>query len=108
LISLNNRREKVLPAISNGSHQLLPSFFPDTQVRIDSHPVGLLYVPLWSTLVYLRMQVLQIEDLSPLYQQSLDVSNHFGFNGLTRRRIRPCKGLETKYYERDVRCGEEA
>jgi hypothetical protein len=36
--------------------------------------MGLLNVPLWTTLVYLRVQVLQVEDLPTLHQQSIKAS----------------------------------
>lgn len=39
--------------------------------------MGLLHVPFWSTLVHLRVQVLQIEDVSALYQQGLTCVLYF-------------------------------
>jgi hypothetical protein len=33
--------------------------------------MGLFDVPFWTALVYLRVQILQVEDLPPMYQQSL-------------------------------------
>lgn len=39
--------------------------------------MGLLHVPFWSTLVHFRVQVLQTEDVSALYQQGLTCVLYF-------------------------------
>jgi len=52
----------------NGRPVLLPPLFQPPQIRINAHPMGLQHVPLWPALVYLRVQILQAEDLSALYE----------------------------------------
>ena len=64
-----------LPLLAHYGHsRILPSLFQPAEVRVDTDPMGLFNVSLRAPLVHIRMQVLQIEDLSPMYEQSLNPS----------------------------------
>ncbi|CZR52114.1 uncharacterized protein PAC_01991 [Phialocephala subalpina] len=56
----------------HGGTRLLQSLIHYAKVRINPYSMGLFHVPLWASLVYLRVQILQVEDLSTLYEQSLE------------------------------------
>ena len=49
---------------------LLPLLQPH-QIRVDPHPVDLLFLPLRRPLVHLRVQVLQVEDVSTMCEQAV-------------------------------------
>ena len=55
----------------NGYPILLPPQLQHAQVRVHAHPMGLLNVPLRPSLVHLRMQILQAEDMPSMHLQSL-------------------------------------
>lgn len=64
----------VLPAddtITNGNSGLLSPLFQDHQVRDDVAALELRHVWLWPALVYIRMQILQAQDLQAVCAHSL-------------------------------------
>jgi hypothetical protein len=55
----------------NGCSNSLRPLIQDYQVRIESDPMAVQYLPLRSSLVYLWVQILQVENLQNLHQPLL-------------------------------------